>query len=67
VRAVAAERALQRQAPSDTVLAEAARLATTDLETVADIHAPAAYRMSVTRTLTARALTDAVARAKDAA
>ena len=28
---------------------------------------PAAYRASVTRTLTARALTDAAARAKDAA
>jgi aerobic carbon-monoxide dehydrogenase medium subunit len=67
VRAGAAERALRGQAPSESVLAEAARLATTDLEMVADIHAPAAYRTSVTRTLTGRALTDAAGRAKDAA
>ena len=67
VRAAAAERALKGQAASDNVLAEAARLATADLETVTDIHAPAAYRTSVARTLTARALADAVARAKDVA
>jgi carbon-monoxide dehydrogenase medium subunit len=67
VRAGAAERALKGQAATDNVLAEAARLATADLETVTDIHAPAAYRTSVARTLTARALADAVARAKDAA
>jgi carbon-monoxide dehydrogenase medium subunit len=67
VRAREAERALTGQRPSDHVLAEAARAATTGLETVADIHAPAAYRASVARTLTTRALADAVARAKDAA
>jgi carbon-monoxide dehydrogenase medium subunit len=67
VRARAAERALLRQAPTEDVLAEAARAATAGLETVADIHAPAAYRASVARTLTARALADAAARAKDAA
>ena len=67
VRAAAVEQALRGQPPSGGVLAEAARLATVGLETVADIHAPAAYRASVARTLTGRALADAVARAKDAA
>jgi aerobic carbon-monoxide dehydrogenase medium subunit len=67
VRAGAAEQALRGHPPSDSALAEAARLATTGLETVSDIHAPAAYRASVTRTLTGRALADAAARAKDAA
>ncbi len=67
VRAGAAEGALRGQAPTERVLADAARLATAGLQTVADIHASAAYRASVARTLTARALTDAAARAKDAA
>ena len=67
VRAGAAEQALRGQSPSESVLAEAARLATAGLETVSDIHAPAAYRATVARTLTARALADAAARAKDAA
>jgi aerobic carbon-monoxide dehydrogenase medium subunit len=67
VRAGAAEQALRGQPPSDSALAEAARLATAGLETVSDLHAPAAYRTSVARTLTGRALADAAARAKDAA
>jgi carbon-monoxide dehydrogenase medium subunit len=67
VRARAAERALVGQPPSESAIAEAARLATDGIEPVSDIHAPAAYRASVTRTLTARALGDAAARAKDAA
>jgi carbon-monoxide dehydrogenase medium subunit len=67
VRARDAERALTGHAATEAALAEAARMATHGLETVSDIHAPAAYRASVTRTLTARALTDAAARAKDAA
>jgi CO/xanthine dehydrogenase FAD-binding subunit len=67
VRAPAAERALLGQLAGETAIAEAARLATDGLETVSDLHAPAAYRASVTRTLTARALADAAARAKDAA
>jgi len=66
VRAGAAEQALRGQPPSESAFAEAARLATAGLETVSDIHAPAAYRASVARTLTARALADAAARAKDA-
>lgn len=66
VRARDAERALTGHAASETVIAEAARMATAGIETVADIHAPATYRASVARTLAARALTDAAARAKDA-
>jgi carbon-monoxide dehydrogenase medium subunit len=67
LRAGETERALRGQAPSERVLAEAARLAMTGVDAVADIHAPAAYRASVARTLTERALADAAARAKDAA
>ena len=67
VRARDAERALTGHAASEAAIAEAARMATAGLETVSDLHAPAAYRTSVTRTLTARALTDAMARAKDVA
>jgi carbon-monoxide dehydrogenase medium subunit len=66
VRAAAAERALVGQRADEATLAEAARLAVAGLETVSDIHAPAAYRTSVGRTLTVRALGDAAARAKDA-
>jgi len=67
VRARDAERALVGRAATEAAIAEAAGLAVAGVETVADIHAPASYRASVARTLTARALTDAAARAKDAA
>jgi carbon-monoxide dehydrogenase medium subunit len=67
VRALDAERALTGRPPAEATLAAAARLATHGFEPVSDLHAPAAYRASVTRTLTARALADAVARAKEAA
>jgi CO/xanthine dehydrogenase FAD-binding subunit len=67
VRAREAERALTGRAASEAAIAEAAGMAASGFEAVADIHAPAAYRASVARTLTARALTDAAARAKDAA
>jgi aerobic carbon-monoxide dehydrogenase medium subunit len=67
VRAPQAERALSGQAPTETLIAEAARLAASGMEPVADIHAPAAYRASVARTLTARALADALTRARSAA
>jgi carbon-monoxide dehydrogenase medium subunit len=67
VRAREAERALAGHAATEAAMAEAARLAAAGLEAVSDIHAPAAYRVSVARTLTARALTDAAGRAKDAA
>jgi carbon-monoxide dehydrogenase medium subunit len=67
VRAREAERALTGQAATEGAVAEASRLAAAGLEAVSDIHAPAAYRVSVTRTLTARALNDAAGRARDAA
>jgi carbon-monoxide dehydrogenase medium subunit len=67
MRAREAERALTGHAATATAIAEASRMATTGLEAVSDIHAPAAYRASVTRTLVARALTDAAGRARDAA
>ncbi len=64
-RAEAAERVLAGQTPKATLIEEAGRAATEGLEPVSDLHAPAAYRMSVARTLTIRALNDAVTRAKD--
>ena len=67
VRADAVERALRGQPPTEAVIGDAARLATAGVDAVSDLHAPASYRASVARTLTARALADAVARAKDAA
>ncbi len=52
------------QAPSDELLVEAAEAAATaDCDPPADIHASAAYRRQLVRTLTRRALTRAVARA----
>jgi carbon-monoxide dehydrogenase medium subunit len=65
VRAHQAEQALRDQAAGEPAVSEAARLAAAGFEPVADIHAPASYRASVTRTLAARALTDALARAKE--
>lgn len=65
LRADAAERALAGAAATPAAIAEAAGIAAERLEPSADIHASAAYRRSVARTLVARALTDAVARAKD--
>ncbi|HEX3177024.1 MAG TPA: FAD binding domain-containing protein, partial [Methylomirabilota bacterium] len=64
VRARETERALAGRAPTDAVIAEAAAHAVTGVETVSDLHAPASYRASVARTLTARALADAAGRAK---
>jgi aerobic carbon-monoxide dehydrogenase medium subunit len=66
VRAEAAERALVGQAPSAAVVEGAARAAVEGLEPLDDLHAPATYRRSVARTLTVRALTDALARAREA-
>jgi len=67
LRARETERALTGQAATATVLADAAQRATAGLDAVSDIHAPAGYRVSVTRTLAARALADAAARAREAA
>jgi carbon-monoxide dehydrogenase medium subunit len=63
VRAEAAERALAGQTPKPALIEDAARLAVERLEPMSDLHAPATYRLSVARTLTARALADALARA----
>jgi len=63
-RAEAAERALLGREPSAKTIAEAAGLATEGLHPDSDLHAPAEYRRRVAGTLTARALTDAVGRAK---
>lgn len=63
VRARAAERALTGHAPSPALIAEAAGVAADGLDPPSDLHASAAYRRRVARTLTARALADAVARA----
>ena len=62
VRAEASERALAGQTPKPSLIEDAARLAVQGLEPMSDLHAPASYRRSVARTLTARALTEALAR-----
>jgi aerobic carbon-monoxide dehydrogenase medium subunit len=63
VRAPAAERTLTGQVPSPKLLGEAAAAAIEGLDPQSDLHASAAYRRRVAGTLTARALTDALARA----
>jgi aerobic carbon-monoxide dehydrogenase medium subunit len=67
VRAEAAERVLTGQKPGPAVVEAAARAVVEGLDPMRDLHAPASYRVSVARTLTARALTDALGRAKDVA
>jgi carbon-monoxide dehydrogenase medium subunit len=62
-RAYAAERALTGRTPSPGLLTEAAAAATERLDPQSDLHASADYRRRVAETLTARALTDALARA----
>ena len=64
VRAHAAERALVGAVPSPVLIRDAARLAADGLRPDADLHASASYRKSVARTLTERALTDALGRAE---
>ena len=65
VRAEAAERILVGQTSSPSLVEAAARTVVDGLDPMSDLHAPASYRVSVARTLTARALTDALGRAKD--
>ena len=65
VRAEAAERVLVGQTSGPALVETAARAVVEGLDPMTDIHAPASYRRSVARTLTARALTDALGRAKD--
>ena len=63
VRARAVEQALRGRAPSAALVGEAARAAADGLDAQSDLHASAAYRRRVAQTLTARALSDALARA----
>jgi len=63
VNATAAARALEGRPPTPAAIAEAAQAAAATLEPHDDLHATADYRRRVARTLTARALTDAVSRA----
>jgi carbon-monoxide dehydrogenase medium subunit len=60
-----AEAALAGRAPTAALLAEAAGAGTAALEAHDDLHATADYRRRAARTLVARALADAVGRAKD--
>jgi carbon-monoxide dehydrogenase medium subunit len=60
-----AEAVLADRPPSAALLAEAARAGTAALETHDDLHASAEYRRRAARTLVARALADALGRAKD--
>ncbi|MBI1733714.1 MAG: FAD binding domain-containing protein [Candidatus Rokubacteria bacterium] len=62
VRAAAAEKALVGATAGAAAVGEAARIAADGLDPVADLHATAQYRRRVARTLTERALTDALAR-----
>jgi len=64
-RARAAEQRLAGAAPGAALARDAAALAGEGLTPDADLHASAAYRKSVARTLTERALTDAFARVKE--
>jgi aerobic carbon-monoxide dehydrogenase medium subunit len=63
IRASDAEAALVGRAPDDEALAEAADLAAAATDPVDDLRGPAEYKRAVTRTLTARALRAALARA----
>ena len=67
MRATAAEKALVGTTVGATAVREAARIAADGVDPVTDIHATAEYRRRVARTLTERALTDALARAGPAA
>jgi carbon-monoxide dehydrogenase medium subunit len=66
-RATDGERALAGQSPGVRAIQEAGRAAAARLEPPDDLHATAGYRRRVAATLIARALTDAVARARDPA
>ena len=67
VRALEAEKALAGGAPTPEAIDGAARAAAAALAPDADLHATAAYRKRVARTLVARALGAAVERARGAA
>jgi len=65
VRAAAAERVLVGQTPTPALVEQAAEAAGENLEPLSDLHAPAAYRARVARTLSGRALGEALTRAAD--
>ena len=67
VRATAAEAALTGAAPSAAAFADAASIATAELEPHGDLHASSAYRRHVAGVLVVRALERAVGRATEAA
>jgi carbon-monoxide dehydrogenase medium subunit len=66
LKATEAEKALRGKAPSDEVIAEAARLAADEAEPKDDIRGTAAYKKDVVRVFVQRGLKTAVARAKEA-
>jgi carbon-monoxide dehydrogenase medium subunit len=65
LRGRAAEERLIGRSPTASIVAEAAAAAADLLHPESDLHASGEYRRRVIRTLMTRALTDAVARAKD--
>ncbi len=66
LEATEAEKALRGKAPSDEVIAEAARLAADAAEPKDDIRGTAAYKKDVVRVFVQRGLKTAIARAKEA-
>jgi carbon-monoxide dehydrogenase medium subunit len=65
-RARDAEAVLRGSPPTDDAIAEAAQVATRDIEPVSDLHASSAYRTTVAKTLLRRALNDAITNARGA-
>jgi carbon-monoxide dehydrogenase medium subunit len=62
-RATGVEQALEGQAANEAVIAQAAKAAADGLEAMSDIHASAEYRIHLVKVYTARALSQAAARA----
>ena len=67
IRARRAEGSLRDQAPEDKAIAAAAAGAAAEAQPVSDLRGPADYKRDVVRVLTARALRQAVARARGGA
>jgi carbon-monoxide dehydrogenase medium subunit len=64
IKAVRAEKALQGKAVDDKSIAEAARIASEEADPTDDLRGSAEYKRSLVRVLTARALRQAIARAR---
>ncbi len=64
IKAVRAEKAIVGKAMNDKAIEEAARIAAEEAEPTDDLRGPAEYKRSLVRVLTARALRQAIARAK---